>query len=342
LGQKENLEDKLDYIESKFGTDLMSFYEDFNTKLSSFTSVETLYEKFIKFNEATGETKRVLGELYPEYEQLFNLMGDNKNAYSMLDMSGLDVSTISEIVSILDSEGKNVVSTFKNMGDAYNLLSKTMSPQEAYATVFSQLASELNDAKNQTKIFNLSLRKDILQTAQSVDQLFNGMKGMQDTQEKYLDGSLKQEELNEFLNTHKDLLEKYPNFWSDFTSGADLSKYRIGEIVNLYSDYNANLISIRKQIALASGTEKEALIVQEKALLALMEYNGELARGKDVLKNYNMLLEQYNRLLKYGVEATNLQILGTQALYDYTRQQMSLSEQSINNHISAFPELLGQ
>ena len=150
-----------------------------------------------------------------------------------------------------------------------------------------------------------------------------------------------QEELNEFLETHSTLINENPNFWNDFANGADITKYKTQELRKVYEGYEANLISVRSQMKFATEEQKTALRVQEQMILALMEYNGELDKGGDALKNYNTLFEQYQRLLKYGIDDLYLYNQAQENLWQYTISQLTLLDSLIEDQVESFDEGLG-
>ena len=103
-------------------------------------------------------------------------MGDNENFYNVLDNSPFDISTMSELATIIDAEGKSVSNTLKNITNRYNELLETMSEEEAYTTIFSELAAETNNADRRMELFNLGLQRGLQKTAQDADQLNNTLK----------------------------------------------------------------------------------------------------------------------------------------------------------------------
>ena len=225
--------EKASWLKEKFKQQIEEFYGEYSQEVKDFKGADTIYEQFEvweKIKDKSEDLKNVFKTIFKGETDLFEAIGDNEEMYKLVENLKFGFSDAAEMINILLEEGKDLKATFNNIDDEIEeLMGKGYSETEARNIAILQMADSVEDAENKMKLYKIASSKDSVRLAQDLETTTNTLKNFDEMQKKYLSGDTTASELEEFLSKHEDLMSN-EDFWTDFSSGASLAKYKAEEL----------------------------------------------------------------------------------------------------------------
>lgn len=185
-----------------------------------------------------------------------------------------------------------------------------LSDMEAQNKAWAEVAGSIEDATLQAQLFSFAAGRGLLEISQAIDKISNSMKSLTETQQKFLEGSLSMSETYDFFENHPEVLEDAELFYK-FLDGQNITMGLINAKLKKRKEYEQNLQMIQAQIRSLDRDAEDydeqlaALQVEERRIIAMMQFRGVLRNVTQEQYEFNTAIQQYTLLSKYGIDSSD-------------------------------------
>lgn len=302
------------------------------------------------------ETLPVFKELYRDLDAVFTILEDKTEPMQESMIRVLNtIGSTSDILGALSSslEATNLdleqfLMVTGNMADQILETNQNMSESEAASQAIIMVAGSFEDAATAATLYSLAIGRSLLEATQAADLLASRINNLAEVQKNFLEGSLSDQELFEFVEEYSEFFGD-PNFFRAFQQGLDLSSFLIKDAIEQSEEYRTQLFAVTQQLKSyedgvidLTDEQANALRAEQNRLLILNSYQGALKGVTESQMAYNNSLKAFNLLSRFGFEATSAQINKIDALKNNIGPALKLATEQLEGTEEAIQRILNE
>ena len=265
----------------------------------------------------------------------------------VLDVIGTSPEFLNNLAKSIQDSNISLSDFLEGLGettDAIIELNESVDTAEAVSLALIGIANSMEDAGSAAMLFSMAVGQSLLEASQQSDLLRSSIENLQQTQTDFLEGTLSDQDLFNFVEQFADLFER-DDFFEAFNSGADLSVFLLEDLEEQFAGYRMQLIAARQEIdrynrllETATGEEAESIEALRNAALArqnqltlLAQFRGALYNTTRAQIDFNVAQRASNNLSQIGVETTEDQKRVLDLLRESIGSTLKQSEQQLQS-----------